>query len=84
LSKGGAQKYSSFWLIDCRAKCKAPFDSIKHPIATYHWGGPIVISPTNFLSTVIDVKKKYRDIRADEDLLPSFATLLATTMVGFS
>jgi hypothetical protein len=85
LSKGGgAQKYSSFWLIDCRARCKAPFDSNKHPMATYHWGGPIMISPTNFLSTAIDVKKKYRDTRADEDLLPSYAPLLAAMVVGFS
>jgi hypothetical protein len=80
----GTQKYANFWLINCRDRCVAPFDSNKHPMAAYHWGGPIVISPTNFADTAVDVKKKYQDTRADEDLLPMLATSLAALTAGLS
>jgi hypothetical protein len=78
------EKYANFWLINCRDRCTAPFNSNKHPMGAYHWGGPIVISPTNFANTAIDVKTKYEDTRADKDLLPMFSTMCEAVIAGLS
>lgn len=72
----GTQPYASFLAIDCRPRCTVPFNSNRHAMAAYHWGGPIAIAPTDFAGTAAEVGRKYREARADEDPLPGSATLL--------
>lgn len=68
--------YSSFALFNLRGRCEAPFDSNKHPMATYHTGWPLTVSPTSLSGTAQQLKKVYTGFLADEDSIPMLTEYL--------